>query len=173
MTTKAEIGLPLNDPRWQSYSGGYKVPYDASKALRRLSNEGPSDDLWDEFWQELYHQGSIGPASYAAIPHLLEWVKQSQKLYWQVFSLVATIELARKNNEAPPPELEASYFQAIKDIPAWVGRHSDTAWNATLTYNIVTCIALAKEQHLLAEAYLELNEDMARKFLKNEFGRII
>jgi hypothetical protein len=47
--------LPLDDPKWQSYTGGYRVPYDASAPLRRLLEQGGSAELWDELWQELHH----------------------------------------------------------------------------------------------------------------------
>jgi hypothetical protein len=59
--------LPLDDPRWQSYKGGYRVPFDASAGLRRLLADGSTEDLWEEFWTELHHQGDVHQASYAAV----------------------------------------------------------------------------------------------------------
>jgi hypothetical protein len=60
--------LPLDDPRWKILTGGYRVPYDVSVPLGKLFEQGESKELWDELWQELHHQGDIGPASYAAVP---------------------------------------------------------------------------------------------------------
>ncbi len=157
--------LPLEDPRWQQYEGGYRLPYDASAALKRLMTEGPSALLWMELWQQLHHQGDVGSASYAAVPHLLAWAQQAATLDWNTLSLVATIELARPNNPCPPEELEAGYFEAIRAIPNWIGSHPDKAWDQLLTRAIVSCIALAKGHRTLAEAYLEMDEHEAGVFL--------
>lgn len=72
--------LQFDDARWRSYKGGYRVPYDASLALRRLLAEGPDDELWDELWSELHHQGDLDQASYAAVPWLVEFIRRSPKL---------------------------------------------------------------------------------------------
>jgi hypothetical protein len=45
--------LPLNDPRWASYQGGYRTTYDASKVLRGLLEGEPSraaSGRCDEEW---------------------------------------------------------------------------------------------------------------------------
>jgi hypothetical protein len=44
--------LPLDDPRWATFKGGYKVLYDASVPLRRMFAEGRSEELLDELWQD-------------------------------------------------------------------------------------------------------------------------
>jgi hypothetical protein len=63
--------LPLNDERWRSLDGGYRIPYDASVALRALEHAGDLQPVWDELWNELHHQGDVGIASYAAVPPLV------------------------------------------------------------------------------------------------------
>ena len=87
--------LALDDSRWKTYKGGYGVKYDASIPLRRLFEGGARQKIWNELWEELHHQGDVGTASYAAVPHLLEFARVSKKLDWNVFGLIATIELAR------------------------------------------------------------------------------
>src|SRR5437588_9974665 len=102
--------LPLDDPRWQSYAGGYGGPYDASVPLRRLFEQGASAELWDELWQELHHQGAVGPASFAAVPWLLDYARRSHELDWNAFGLIAVIELERPHycrTAAMPAELGA------------------------------------------------------------------
>ncbi len=45
-----------------------------SRSLRRLAGtspitrDGPDEELWEEFWTELHHQGDLHQASYAAVP---------------------------------------------------------------------------------------------------------
>jgi hypothetical protein len=46
--------LSLTDPIWRELEGGYRMPYDASKALAQM--EG-GESVWEELWEELHHQG--------------------------------------------------------------------------------------------------------------------
>jgi hypothetical protein len=69
--------LPLDDPPWKTLTGGYQVPYDVLVPLHKLFERDASKELWDESWQELHHQGDLGTASYAAVPHLLEYARRS------------------------------------------------------------------------------------------------
>ena len=59
------------DRYWGELQGGYQVPYDPRPALAKLKRNVRDESAWKELWQELYHQGDIGSASYAAIPHLV------------------------------------------------------------------------------------------------------
>ena len=83
---------------------GYKIPYDPWPILNRLDSDRES--AVDELWENLYHQGDIGSASYAAVPKLVEAGE---------LSLVAAIEVARQSehNSVIPESLEADYYQAL------------------------------------------------------------
>src|SRR5687768_7971139 len=115
--------LPLDDPRWRTYKGGYLVRYDASPALRRLLAGGPDEALWEEFWGELHHQGDVHQASYAAVPWLVEFTRRSRKLDWNALALVATIELERGRGGNPKvaKELAAGYAAAVRSLPGVLG----------------------------------------------------
>jgi hypothetical protein len=163
--------LPLDDPRWATYKGGYRVPYDASVPLRRLFAEGPSEALWDELWQELQHQGDVDQASYAAVPHLVEFIRCSPRLDWNPLGLVACIELERPRNRGRlRKELAESYFAAIRALPAILGTHPDQEWSEQVVLAAVSCIALARGQRWLAQAYFELDRDTAGRWFSEEFG---
>lgn len=165
--------LPLDDPRWQLYTGGYRVPYDASVPLRRLFEEGASPALWDELWQELYQQGDVGPASFAAVPWLLEYSRRSQELDWNAFGLIAVIELERPRsccNCPMPAELAESYDEAMARLPEVVGAHAQKEWPPILMQHIVACLALARGQRLLARAYLEMDREGAIRWLAEGMG---
>jgi hypothetical protein len=63
--------LPLSDPKWRTFDGGYRDKYDASVPLARLESEIEGlDSVWSELWENLHHQGDVGIGSYAAIPHI-------------------------------------------------------------------------------------------------------
>jgi hypothetical protein len=164
--------LPLDDPRWQSYKGGYRVLYDASPGLRRLFADGPDEQLWEEFSTELHHQGDLHQASYAAVPWLVEFVRRSAKIDWNALALIATIDLERDQHRNPKvaKELAAGYFAAIKSLPAVLGTHPDEEWGELVVQPAVACIALARGQRWFARAYLELDRDKAGQWFSEEFG---
>ena len=60
--------MEFDDPRWDSLQGGYRVPYDPRKALSALERGKETESAWQELCTELYHQGDVGEASYAAVP---------------------------------------------------------------------------------------------------------
>lgn len=164
--------LPLDDPHWQAYKGGYRVPYDASPALRGLLADGPEEKLWEEFWTELHHQGDVHQASYAAVPWLVEFVRRSSKIDWNALALIATIELEREQNGNPKvaKELAAGYFAAIRSLPAVLGNHADEQWSELVIQAAAACIALSRGQRWFARAYLELDRDTAGRWFSEEFG---
>jgi len=107
--------LPLSDPKWKELTGGYKIPYDASVALSRLER---GEDVWNELWQELHHQGDVGEASYAAVPHIVRIAAKLSRRDWNLYGLLSTIEIERhrKSNPPLPPWLTESYRLAWRTL---------------------------------------------------------
>ena len=97
--------IEFDDDRWTSFEGGNKIAYDPRDALQSLL-ESKSQIAIDQLWENLYHQGDVGLASYAAIPYLVEAGETS---------LVAAIEVARLKPTNPklPEWLKDGYFEAI------------------------------------------------------------
>src|SRR5450631_803433 len=106
--------LSLTDPIWRALEGGYRVPYDVSKALARM--EG-GELVSEELWEELHHQGDVGVVSYASIPQIVRITEARRESNWNLYALAATIEIERhrKNNPPLPDWLSASY------VSAWEG----------------------------------------------------
>ena len=63
--------LSLNDERWQNLDGGYRTQFDPTSLLSQLESGQGSKAAWHELWEGLHHQGDVGEASYAAVPHLV------------------------------------------------------------------------------------------------------
>jgi len=104
--------LPLFDPMWASLLGGYRVPFDPSKALSLLEQ---GQDAWKDLWQGLHHQGDVGEASYAAVPHLVRIAAQAELRTWNFYGLASTIEVERHRRSNPP-------------LPDWLSNDYDAAW---------------------------------------------
>lgn len=85
--------------------GGYGVPYDPFPALKILP--ASREDAIAELWENLYHQGDVGVASYAAVPTLIEAGE---------LSLVGAIEVARHDERNPdlPVEFAEEYLEALR-----------------------------------------------------------
>jgi hypothetical protein len=107
--------MSLDDPRWSDLKGGYKVPYDASVPLRRLE---AGEDVWDELWQELHHQGDVGEASYVSLPHLVRIASSLPHRDWNFYGLISTIEVERhrKSNPPLPAWLAEDYMEALHNL---------------------------------------------------------
>ena len=73
---------------------------------------------WHELWEELHHQGDVGDASYAAVPHLVRIHRKRGIVNWNTYAIVAIIELARKEGKNPdvPKWLKGGYFHAIREL---------------------------------------------------------
>ena len=110
--------LNLNDNRWQSLKGGYRVPFDPRPFLEKFEAEKNTADDWHEFWGGIHHQGDVGEASYAAVPHLVRIYRKRGILNWDTYAIVATIELARAQGKNPdvPDWLAEDYFAAIQKL---------------------------------------------------------
>jgi hypothetical protein len=137
--------LSLTDQRWHTLKGGYRTIYDASLALRRLE-EGY--DAWDELWQELHHQGNVGEASYAAVPHLVRICQAAQRRDWNLYALVGLIEIERHRKANPPiPDwLGADYFAAWRDLETLALRDLSDASERELIRTALAVIAIARGQ---------------------------
>jgi len=107
--------LPYNDPKWRELKGGYKVLYDPTPALKKLERGMDNASTWDELWQELHHQGDVGEASYAAVPHLVRIHQATHSLDWNLYALASTIEIDRHRKTNPP-------------LPDWLAKSYHEAW---------------------------------------------
>ena len=113
--------LSLDDPRWKTLHGGYRVPFDASVSLRRIER---GEDAWKELWEDLHHQGDIGEASYAAVPHLVRITSGWERRDWHFYGLVSLIEIERHRKRNPP-------------LPSWLVEDYEAAWQEVLRLALV------------------------------------
>jgi len=108
----------LDDNRWQNLEVGYRIRFDPRPLLLKLQANNDTKAAWHELWEELHHQGDVGEASYAAVPHLVRIYREQSGDYWNTYAIVAIIELARGIGKNPdvPKWLEEDYFRAIREL---------------------------------------------------------
>jgi hypothetical protein len=109
--------LDLKDKRWAEMKGGYRMPFDPRPLLAQIERSENLDEAWYELVGELFHQGDVGEASYAAVPHLVRIHRERGGPDSNTYSLVATIDLARGEGKNP-------------DVPAWLQPGYDNAISA-------------------------------------------
>ena len=164
--------IGLDDPKWQTFNGGYRLPYDASARLREL--EADSTDapvIWEEFWNELHHQGDVDLASYAVVPQLVRICIARNLMDWNVFALAAVIEECRVFGKNPPlPNwLESDYHSAIKKLAELGARDFSQDWPKELTQSFLSVAAFAKGFPNSGRMLIEFPEDE----IKDVFNKFI
>jgi hypothetical protein len=110
--------LSFEDSRWSGMEGGYRMLFDPRPLLKKLEAGERTDEVWCEIWDELHHQGDVGEASFAAVPHLVKICRDQGLLDWNLFGIVSIIELARNEGGNPdvPDWLKDGYFAAIRAL---------------------------------------------------------
>jgi len=153
--------LSFDDEHWNGLKGGYRVPFDPRPLLRKIESGEDLKNTWHELWGELHHQGDVGEASYAAVPHLVRIHRQIGALDWNPYALVACIELARTkaDNPALPGWLEAEYFDSIQEIAKIGIAQFPLAKTPTDVRGILMILALSKGARTYARLILEFSEE--------------
>lgn len=138
--------MPLDDPRWNSLNGGYKIPYNPTRALRSLEAGENKEAAWAELWTELHHRGDLGDASYASVPHLVRILNDRGDADWNAYSLLATIEIERHRTRNPPiPDwLLPGYESAWRDLASVALRDYAKANDPLAARSILGVLALSK-----------------------------
>jgi hypothetical protein len=153
--------MDFDDPRWDNLLGAYRVPYDPRSALRKLECGEEIEAAWEELWNELHHQGDIGEASYAAVPHLV-WIYTARGIPdWNAYALVATIEEVRRNgrNTDLPSYLRDTYESAWDQLGEIGLRELQSAEEHTLVTSIIAVLAYWKGQRTLGLLASNFTED--------------
>jgi hypothetical protein len=161
--------LSLDDKRWTTMQGGYRVPYDPRPLFERLEAGVDREAVWSELWTELHHQGDVGEVSYAAIPYLVQVCLKRSIADWNIYAMVAIIELARTQGSNPevPEWLAKDYFGAILEL-AEMGTTEVLATDATDTVRaILSVIAIAKHLRVHGEFLVKYSEYELTEFTKD------
>ncbi len=117
--------MNLDEKIWSTAQGGYRISYNAAKPLRRLKEASQPEELeqiFDELLENLHHNGTIGLASYLAVPQLISICMEKKSLdprYLQICVLVEHCRL-RNDNPAIPGEYEHYYFDALTQFEKYL-----------------------------------------------------
>jgi len=162
--------LPLDSDKWGELRDAYGTAQKIPELLRQLADfpvdDGQSDP-WTSLWSALAHQGDVYPASFAAVPHVVEALAvDPQSATASYFQFPAWVEICREKTKAEvPAELAPAYAAALAKLPALVGSAARRNWSEGTLQSALAAIAVSQGQFSTAEAILELTPDVAAQFL--------
>ncbi len=145
--------------------------FDPRPLLNNLQTGKDLENTWHELWEELYHQGDVGEASYAVVPHLVR-IHQSRGVPdWNTYAIVATIELARGqgNNPQLPEWLKKGYFQAIQELAATAVTQLPQVEDSEHLRAILSILAINKGARIYGRLLLIYSEEELLEF-ESSFG---
>lgn len=153
--------LLFDDERWNDLTGGYKTPFDPRPCLQKIERQEHTAAVWQELWEQLHHQGDVGDASYAAVPELVRIHCTQSPADWNLYAMVAIIELARTESKNPevPDWLREEYSASIQESArmgtkdVWVAKDPETI------RAILGVIALAAGLRTHGKFLVEYSED--------------
>ena len=168
--------LSLDSPKWSELKHAYGAASDIPDLLRQLetlpASEGDKEP-WFSIWSSLAHQGDVYSASFAAVPYVVQALKQSPiTADFSYFQFPAWVEICRqKKSIQVPKDLEDSYFASLKLLPSLVAESAGREWDSNFLCCVLSAIAASKGFGSVAEAVMEINTDVAEEFMEWFFSR--
>jgi len=167
--------LSLEAKEWAVFDGGYRQPYDASVQLKLLeSADKPETQVLDELWLNLYHQGDVGVASYAAIPQLSRIYQKHNWLDFRLPGLAAAIERSRFRDGNPPvPDwLIIDYRDGLKSIAQYCLSRVDDQSERNLAKAVVKLVAILFKERGLFDLidFVEIGDEARALELYETYG---
>ena len=157
--------LPLDSPQWSALQHAYGSASDIPPLLRSVASDVACSDAaegtpWFDLWSALCHQGDVYPASFAAIPHLVDAVASDPAhASYDFFLLPAAVEVARNRRKTPVPEdLQAAYFDSLKRLSLLAAQALSRPWDNTLCRSVLAAVAAAKGHVDTARLLIDVDE---------------
>lgn len=164
--------LSLEDPRWATLEGGYRIPTDLRPLLRELETALDPQPVWDALWGKMYHQGDVGPGSYVAVPHLVRIHRIRAAVEWNTYALVASVEMARgvRHNPDVPEWALVGYEAAICDLAKIGLSELPRATTPEATRSILAVLAIAYRARTYARLLTEFDEEEIADLIEESEG---
>ncbi|MET0637930.1 MAG: hypothetical protein ABWZ25_18000 [Chitinophagaceae bacterium] len=110
--------MELDDRLWATLDGAFRLPFNASRPLRKLQDADTAEETSEIFtvlWENLYNQGDVGLASYLSVPQLIRIAIEKKSFDQNFIGLILVIENSRINGRNPelPVEFDSLYFGAL------------------------------------------------------------
>jgi hypothetical protein len=164
--------LSFEDPRWSGLKAGYRTSIDLRPLLQRLESGRDANAAWQDFWEELYHQGSVGEGSFAALPHLVRIHRLRGIADWNTYALAATVELARGKDGNPdvPDWMREAYDQALGTLAQIGLEELPRASDQETVRSILGILAIVHGARTYGRLLVDFTEDEVLGLEQQAFG---
>lgn len=152
--------LELDDPRWKQLHGNYTNGGHVAELLSEASKGTPSEDWYDDLFQELCHQYTVSEAAYAALPHLVDISSRLENVSKELLILAAACYTfaAQPGAAEMPAEFEAEWHAAARSaIPAAAKLLADPISDESELRYLLLSLASFNGKHDLAIAIESLD----------------
>lgn len=126
------------------------------------------DDPWYSLWGNLYYEGTLYSAAFAAVPEIVKTAASApEKATLSFFLLPIAVEIARKKEEVViAPELLPAYQQAIFQLADVATRCIAANKNPEIARAAAAAFALAAGLPQYAELLLEVKSEHVEEILE-------
>ena len=155
--------IDLDHNIWQQLEGANNQLFDASVPLKKILKTNDTKEinqLFQELWNGLHHEGSVGIGSYLALPQIVKVAKEKNIFNWLFLILVSTIEQQRHLGDNPelPSSLVKHYNQGLDELKEYVLLKLNEEHNKLTHITALATIATCNGQPKLGKAIQALND---------------
>jgi hypothetical protein len=160
--------LPFDDTRWLTLTSGRRTHTDVRPLLKQLETSPDLQEVWDQLWDELVHQGDIGTASLVSVAHLVRLHLDRQSPDWNVYLMVSLVELRRGQGENPdtPAWAAADYQTSISALSDRGLLELPLASDSETKRAILGLLAITHQARVYGRVLAELSEDEVEELLR-------
>lgn len=137
------------------------MKFDPRPWLALLETGRDNAAVWGTLWEYLHHQGDVGEASYATVPHLVAIYKGLKIFDCNVYDLVACIELCRGEGTNPPLPvwLKDEYHRAIQELGSYGLEQFPRVMQSDDIRSVLSVLALSKGARMHAKFLFLFTDD--------------
>ena len=126
------------------------------------------DDPWFSLWGNLFYEGTLYSAAFAAVPEIVRIMASApEKATLSFFLLPLSIEIARqKEDVAVAPELWPAYQQAISQLAEVAARCIAVNKKPDIARVATAAFAISAGLHQYAELLVEVKDENVAEILE-------
>jgi len=164
--------VKVEDPRLGYLRGGYRLPFDSRPTIHALGVDPADRAAWDTLWEALHHQGDVDEASYAAVVLLGQFAGGWAHRTWELYALVATIEVERHAVRNPdiPGWMADDYREALGAIRTLALRDLGGTPDRLLVRSALSLVAAATGDHALASMLSGLDDSEIAEYNEEQMA---
>jgi hypothetical protein len=117
--------LPLDSAKWFELKAAGGNPLLVPRLIQALTDK-PTEQDWDEVWEQVSHQWTGYPVAFAAVPHLVYLAIRQERATTPGFLLGLGRTVDSLASLSPPADLKDAWEDALREVSSIVNRAAVT-----------------------------------------------